>query len=245
MRIILATLAASLAAGGVPSTQAGDRCDTPGTAVVPILPPIEMSRLLSEQDLRIVSLGSSSTQGVGATSPARTYPAQLEAILERRLPGRTVEVVNKGVGGDTIEDNLRRLGEVLRLRPDLVIWQVGTNDALSGVRPDRVRAELLDGIRQIEGQGAEVVLMDPQPLPAPEKERVVATITDAIGEVARETRTPLFPRHALMRQWLRAGEFTTASLYAGDGLHMTDAGYHCLAEDLADTLVPEVADDVR
>ena len=245
MRTVLAAIAACLAAGLAVSTEAGRPCAAPGREVGAILPPAAIVKLRSERELRIVSFGSSSTQGVGASSPTKTYPAQLDAILERRLPGRAIEVVNAGVGGETVEDNMRRLDSVLRLRPDLVIWQVGTNDALRGVAPDRVRVELLEGVRRIEARGAEVVLMDPQPLQSPEEERAIAAMSGAIGEAARETRTPLFPRHALMRQWLRSGEFTSASLYVGDGLHMTDAGYRCLAEDLADALVPESAASVR
>lgn len=195
MRIPLAALAAWLATSTSSFAEPGERCLAPEEAVGDILPPAEASELLSERELRIVCLGSSSTQGVGATSAAAAYPARLDAILEQRLPGRTVD--------------------------------------------------LLDGIRRIERQGAEVVLMDPQPLPAPEKERAITAMSDAISKVARETRTPLFPRHALMRERLRAGGFTPSSLYAGDGLHMTDAGYRCLAEDLADALVPGTVPGVR
>jgi acyl-CoA thioesterase I len=82
--------------------------------------------------------------------------------------------------------------------------------------------------------------MDPQPLAPPEREqeRAVAGMSAVIAGVAADTRTPLFPRHERMLRWLGSGAFTPATLYAGDGLHMTDAGYRRLAEDLAAALVP-------
>lgn len=189
--------------------------------------------------LTIVCLGSSSTQGVGASSPGRTYPAQLAALLADRMPDRGLQIVNKGISGEIVADNLRRLGrDALDLRPSLVIWQVGTNDALRGVPAEDLRAQLADGIRRIREAGSLVALMDPQPLAAPEKERAVAAASAVIGEVARATGTPLFARHRLVADMLASGGFTRAALYSDDGLHMSDAGYRCLAQDLADLLAP-------
>jgi acyl-CoA thioesterase I len=218
-----------------------ERCAARGAASASAAPLRPAS--LADGALTIVCLGSSSTQGVGASAPGRTYPAQLEAILEERLPpGLRVDVVNRGVGGEVVADNLRRLErDVLALRPDLVIWQVGTNDALRGLPQAEVRARLEEGLRRIKGAGAEVVLMDPQPLAAPEKGRAVAAMSAAVADVAARTRTALFSRHERMLGWIGAGAFTLASVYGRDGLHMTDASYRCLAEDLAAMLAPAPA----
>ena len=51
--------------------------------------------------VRIVAIGSSSTEGVGASSPAANYPSQLRALLETSLPRDEFEVINLGVGGET------------------------------------------------------------------------------------------------------------------------------------------------
>lgn len=232
-------LALILFGGTAPdAVAAGQRCapSDPGAVTGRIVLP---ATLLADGALTIVCLGSSSTQGVGASSPARTYPAQLEAVLAGRLPGLRVRVVNRGVGGETVADNLRRLErDALGPRPDLVVWQVGTNDALRGLPPAEVRVRLEDGLRRIKDAGAAAVLMDPQPLAAAEKERAIAAMSAAIADVAARTGTPLFSRHERMLRWVSSGAFTLASAYGADGLHMTDASYRCLAEDLAAMLAP-------
>src|SRR5688572_23194027 len=71
----------------------------------------------------VVALGSSSTEGVGASDPTRAYPARLAAELRDRH-GVTVTVINKGIGGEVTADMLRRLEkDVLVHLPALVIWQ--------------------------------------------------------------------------------------------------------------------------
>jgi lysophospholipase L1-like esterase len=128
---------ALLVCGAAPTSAApAERCAPPSASIVQASAGLVRAALIADGKLTIVCLGSSSTQGVGATAPGRTYPAQLDAILKRRLPGLGVEVANRGIGGEVVSDNLNRLDrDALALRPDLVVWQVGTNDALRGLPP--------------------------------------------------------------------------------------------------------------
>src|SRR5919202_2178208 len=81
--------------------------------------------------LVIVAIGSSSTQGVGASDQAHAYPALLAEELQRRWPRLAVTVVNKGIGGETADQMLARFTrDVLPYRPQLVIWQTGSNSVL-------------------------------------------------------------------------------------------------------------------
>lgn len=193
------------------------------------------AKLAAGSPLRIVALGSSSTAGVGATAPDRTYPAQLERLLRHRFAAERVEVVNRGKGGETVAANLARIEQdVLPLRPDLVIWQVGTNDALMGVPLPTIRAGLQEGITRLRATGADVVLLDPQPLSTAVQEAAIERVEALLVDVANATKTVLLPRHRLMDYWVESGQFTPAGLLGPDGLHMTDASYRCLAERIAD-----------
>ena len=58
-------------------------------------------RLAQHEPLTVVALGSSSTEGIGASTPERTYPSQFALALHERLPAQQVRVVNKGIGGET------------------------------------------------------------------------------------------------------------------------------------------------
>jgi lysophospholipase L1-like esterase len=231
----LLLLAATFLLAPVPASAAAASC-TAAPVVwggFPALP--RVAGALAEGSLRVVALGSSSTAGVGASTPDLAYPAQLARLLRARYSGTAIEVVNRGVGGDTVAANLARLDrDVLSLRPDLVIWQVGTNDALRGVPADVLRTGLGEGIRRIRATGADLVLLDPQPLPAAGPEAAIQRVRAIILDVAQAAKVPLLPRHELMRFWLASGAFTADTLLSPDGLHMTDGSYRCLAERLAD-----------
>jgi lysophospholipase L1-like esterase len=224
------TLAAPAGAGSCP----------PLAEVWQPAPPAALARSLEEEDeLRIVALGSSSTEGTGASRPENAWPARLEALLERRYPRDAIEVVNRGRGGETAADNLARFErEVIALAPDLVIWQVGTNDALQGLSPMEVVERVREGVRRLRALGIEVVLMDSQWLPQAERDAVVERMSRVLAGVAVEQGVAIFPRHELMEAWAQRGLMAPEELVGPDGLHMTDHSYRCIAERLADLFPP-------
>ncbi len=87
-----------------------------------------------------MALGSSSTEGWRATSPADTYPARLQADLSAAYPLGHVAVINRGIGGqDALEEVARLDSDAIALHPDLVIWQVGANGAMANSDPNVFR----------------------------------------------------------------------------------------------------------
>ena len=91
------------------------------------------ARFAERQPVKIVAFGSSSTEGAGASSPAKTYPSRLNEVLRTRFPGIEITVENQGVGGEDAEEMLARLDRVIASKPDLILWQVGTNAVLAGL----------------------------------------------------------------------------------------------------------------
>ena len=108
-------------------------CDVPAADIAAPVPLPNFAAALKERkSARILAIGSSSTAGVGATSTGKTYPSQLEAILETALKGVDIQIVNRGVSGEVAEIAAERIpSEVAINKPDLVLWQLGTNDALA------------------------------------------------------------------------------------------------------------------
>lgn len=197
--------------------------------------PVVEARLGGMRPLTIVALGSSSTEGAGASGPQAAYPAQLEALLRAALPGRTVRVVNAGRSGQTSDEMLARIeNQVLVRRPSLVIWQAGGNEALKGRSPEEFERVMREGLRRLAMAGIPVVLLDNQRSP-----RMVAAggeRFDAVMAALAEARgVGLFRRSA----WQDAAPDPQA-LVAADALHMNDAGYACLAEALAAAILPAV-----
>lgn len=195
--------------------------------------------------LIIVALGSSSTAGVGASSKSSTYPAVLEQELRRRF-GRRVRVINRGIGGETIDHMAGRIDlDVMPLHPTLVVWQTGTNDLLRS-RPARVFERILGaGTLRMRRRGIDVILMGPQYFPAGELRPDLNAYLRAIDRVGDLCDVPVLHRHQIMAYWAASGELTLRQMLAHDLFHMSDEGYRCLGEVVADFILRHLRDVPR
>ncbi len=194
---------------------------------------VRVADRLSRGSLRIVAFGSSSTEGVGASSEAASYPRRLELDLLSLVPNVTVDVVNHGVRGDDAVDLARRLPDVLAAHPDLVIFQTGTNDPLRGVPLDRFLGLTREVVARLRAAGVDVMLMEPQLCRITQASPAAALYRDAVRAVGTEMRVPVIRRWDLMQAWLRDDLVTPVQMLAPDGLHMADAGYALLAHEVA------------
>ena len=207
---------------------------------VPIIAPLAhfAARVSEGGPLTIVAVGSSSTAGIGATSPELTYPSRLEVELRRLLPQRDIRVVNRGRSGEDAPEELARLGvDVVTAHPDLAIWQVGTNAVL---RRDDLGTDgewMREGIDLLKRNNIDVVLMDLQYAPRILERRSYSAMEDLVADTADEEHVGFFRRFTLMRYWQGSHASDAPAMIGADGLHMTDAAYGCLAADLAKALV--------
>ena len=85
------------------------------------------------ETLQIVAFGDSLSAGYGV-GPGESFPEQLQAAL--RDAGHDVSVANAGVSGDTTSGGLARLEWSVPQEADLVIVELGANDALRGISPE-------------------------------------------------------------------------------------------------------------
>jgi acyl-CoA thioesterase I len=144
-----------------------------------------------------------------------------------------IQVVNKGRVGDTIPGSIARFDrDVLSAKPDLVIWQLGTNDVAWGGRADGLKSIILGGLQKLKAGGADVILMDLQYAPVVLASSDHSTIQRIIAEAARQERAGLFPRFALMQRSIDAG-LPSGALVSWDGLHNSTEGYDCIGRALA------------
>ncbi len=187
--------------------------------------------------LVIVAIGSSSTEGVGASDPAHAYPAVLAEELRRRWPRLAVTVINKGVSGETISQVLGRFErDVLPHRPQLVIWQTGSLAALGAGNVEAYGVAVRDGIGRLKAARMDVVLMDPQFAPRVLARPLHARVVGSIGAAANDMKVAVFRRFAVMQHWVSSGQYTMDEVVSRDGLHLNDVSYGCIARLLADSL---------
>lgn len=198
-------------------------------------------RLAKAQPAHILAIGSSSTEGIGASSKAASYPAVLESDLRAAWPGAAIAVENAGIGGETAPATLARLEQRLASVPyDLVIWQVGTNDALAGADTTEFRSLLRRGIAAARAARVEIVLLNQQLFPGIKDPARYEAFVQAVAEVARDERVPVIDRYGLMRDWRAGGEANLLAGLSGDHFHMGDAGYACLGQVIAGDIASAV-----
>ena len=198
------------------------------------LPLVHTARVLaSGKPLKIVALGSSSTYGAGASTSAASYPSRLADELARRFPGHEIAILNRGVNGNEAADMLARLDTaVIAEKPDLILWQVGTNSVLRD-KPLQPHAPLLhEGLARMKATGADVVLIDPQYAPRVISKPMCEGMVSLIATTAKAEHVGVFHRFELMRRWREAEQLPFETFVSTDGLHMNDWSYACLAKAL-------------
>jgi lysophospholipase L1-like esterase len=200
------------------------------------------AKLAAGKPVVIVAFGSSSTQGYGSSSPEFTYPNRLAAQLHRQYPGADLTVLNHGVGGEDAPEMMNRLQtSVIDAKPDMVIWQVGTNAVLRNLDPAETANLVEEGVARIQAAGADLVLVDPQYSPRViEHPESASRIIKLLDKVARFRHVGIFPRFEVMRQWHDQQALPVESFVIADGLHMNDWGYACFAQLLGDDIIKSV-----
>ncbi len=199
-------------------------------------------KLAEHQPVTIIAFGSSSTEGYGSTGPEFTYPNRLAAQLKRKYPTADITVLNRGKGGEDAPEMMQRLKQaVIDEKPDLVIWQVGTNAILRNLDATATITLVEEGISRIQAAGADVVLVDPQYVPAVnQKGESASRMVQLLNRVAGQRHIGIFPRFAVMREWHEKQALGFDRFSIADGLHMNDWGYACFAQLLGDDIIRSV-----
>ena len=184
--------------------------------------------------LTIVAIGSSSTFGAGASTPAKSYPSRLEVELTESFPGVPVKVINRGVNGETAPEMLARFNrDVFAENPDLVLWQVGSNSVLKNLPVEHANTPLREGLKRLRAADTDVILINPQYAPKVLAKPDVQRMVELIEATAKETNVDLFRRFALMRHWRLNEGIPFSRFVSPDELHMNDWSYGCIARLLA------------
>jgi acyl-CoA thioesterase-1 len=204
--------------------------------------PLEIARAAVEhkRELRILAMGSSSTQGYGTTNPKFSYPAQLKMKLEAAMPDVSVHVFNRGIGGQDAEEMAARMkSDMQPEHVQLVVWQVGTNSAIRRTPLEKFANRLRAGIDIGKSLGADFILMNLQYVPAvvalPDEEEYARVM----AEVAKEKGAGLFRRFEIMRAWYN-DDMPYAQFVTSDGLHLNDFGQKCIGKLLSQAILNAV-----
>lgn len=177
------------------------------------------------EPVEIVALGDSLTAGYGL-DPGGAFPEQLEAVLVAR--GYDVTVANAGVSGDTASDGLARLEWSVPAEADIVIVELGANDALRGIDP-AVTGQALDKIIAKLQARDQTVLLAGMLAPRNLGDRYAAEFDAIYPDLAARYDVALYP-------FFLDGVATVPSLNQSDQMHPTAEG----VAKIVDAMLPTV-----
>ncbi|HTE34933.1 MAG TPA: arylesterase [Reyranella sp.] len=173
--------------------------------------------------VKIAVLGDSLAAGFGV-KPAESFPARLEAALKAQ--GRNVTVLNHGVSGDTTAGGLDRIDWMLADKPDIVLVELGGNDALRGTDPKVTEKNLTAIVEKLKAAGVTVWLagmLAPRNLGSD----YVTAFDGLYKRIAEKYQVPLYP-------FILDGVAQDPSFIQADGIHPNPKG----AQIVADKLLP-------
>ena len=193
--------------------------------------PYTKAKLHAGETLTIVALGSSSTTGFGVFRSGGAFPDVMKQELLRLRPSARIRLINSGRIMDDLPGNIARLdNDVLRHKPDLVVWQIGTNDVVWRGIANNAKEMLSDAVTRLKAASTDVVLLDLQYAPLVLAATRHTRMEKIIVEVAREQKVGHFPRFLLMK---RAIEANVKGLVLWDALHNSAEGDKCVGIALA------------
>lgn len=186
--------------------------------------------LAQRKIIRILAMGAA--PGRVRARGSGGYTALIEEMLERALKGIGIVMVNRGVSGELAANAaIRMRTEVALEEPDLVLWQVGTNDALAGVPADEFAATLQEQIGWLKEHKIDVVLVGLQFAKEMLRDAHYNEIRDTLRKVAARENVIVVRFYEAMQIINQAGG-GGAGLDA-DEFENNEAGYNCLAQYVA------------
>ena len=179
--------------------------------------------------LNIVGFGDSLMAGY-ELSPSDAFPVKLEAALKDK--GYDVAIANAGVSGDTSSGGLARLDWSVPDGTHAVLLELGANDALRGISPEKTRENLDEMIGKLKERGIAVLLigMLSPPNMGSDYQARFDSIYPELAETHGVTRYPFF----------LDGVAAETGLDIGDGLHPNAKGIDVMVDRFlpyAETLI--------
>jgi len=161
---------------------------------------------------------------------SEAYPALLAKKL--RAAGLNFLVTNASASGGTTDGGLERLPPHLRHKIDVLILELGINDAFRGVPIDQIRNNLQEIIDKVKARSpnARVVIAGIQ-FPGYAADDYVSAFGQMFADLAAKNRAALVP-------YLLETVAGNLSLNLADGIHPNAAGQKILAENVWRVLEP-------
>jgi acyl-CoA thioesterase I len=189
--------------------------------------------LQQRKKIKILAIGAASAAVLG-TARGSTPPL-LERILERTVKGLDVEIINRGVSGELAEAAGERLKiEVALNHPDIVLWQVGTNDAFAHVPVENFQLSVSNAVRWLKAHNIDVILVGLHYLKHLAKDEHYQAIRASLRKIASAENVLRIGRYEAMEVLARTVQVNGQPEPQDFGL--SETGYNCMAQYIARTI---------
>jgi acyl-CoA thioesterase-1 len=205
-------------------------CQIGSTAIVEesALPHVAAA-LQSRKQLHILLIGASPIMSRRANSGQGETMRQL---LRQAVAGLDVVMINRGVSGELSAQAAARMkNEVALTEPDLVLWQVGTNDALAYVPLDEFETTVEETLGWLKEHKIDVVLVGLQYVDQMARDDNYRAVRDLLRKIAAKENVMIVRRYEA-QQFLSTAERGGGALVP-DEFERSEAGYICLAQYMA------------
>jgi len=202
------------------------------TGVVSGMPlPNSALALQQSKKVKILAIGASPSAVLGGWRRDGSPPL-LEQVLEKTIKGLDVEIINRGFSGELAEAAGERIKiEVALNHPDIVLWQVGTNDALAHVPVENFRLSVSNAVRWLKSHNIDVILVGLHYMKQMVKDPYYQGLRKSLGEIATSENVLRIGRYEAMEVLARTTAASGQPEQESFGL--TDAGYNCMAQYIA------------
>ncbi len=201
--------------------------------------PATISRLQSGKTLRVLAIGSASIQQFDRKTNRVNESSHFASLLGKVLKDVKIEIVNRGVSGEVVSTSAQRLiNEAVMARPNLVLWQLGTSDAISRVPVDEFIETVRSTVERLRANNIDVVLVGLQYTPQFARDEQFYAMRTALSKLARDEQIVLVRRYNVMDFIAR----TKANLQVTpDGeFNAGDLGPQCMSEHVAQAVIASV-----
>ncbi|HWK45090.1 MAG TPA: GDSL-type esterase/lipase family protein [Stellaceae bacterium] len=194
-------------------------------------------RLVAGEPLRIVAIGTSSTVGMAAGGKEHAFPERLAVHLRAALPKIPITVENRGAPRQSARQMVDRFPtDVIAEKPALVIWEVGTNDAVRSIDMDEFGDALQSGIDLLKAAGIDLLFMDLQFSRSTSSVINFEPYLKTLTRMAEVNDVPVFHRYEIMRAWDDLGTFDLDESRPAQRIELARKVYDCIGAALAQTI---------
>jgi acyl-CoA thioesterase-1 len=209
----------------------GKECGEARASDVPL--PNSAIALQQRKKVKIMAIGASSTAVLGMGRGGS--PPLLERILERTIKGLDVEIINRGFSGELAEAAGERLKiEVALNHPDIVLWQVGTNDAFAHVPVENFQLAVSNAVRWLKAHNIDVILVGLHYIKSLIQDEHYQAIRASLSRISSSENVLRIGRYEAMEVLARTMQASGQPEPQDFGL--TEAGYNCMAQYIARTI---------